>query len=185
MTKLRCIVFLIGALAISSITRAQDLRQKLVGKSPCAPEIQSEQSDFSLRLDKIRNAELRYRDMGRAKVVMIVEYKNDGPACGVIRDVVQISRPAKHFEFRCFDAQAPSDVVLGTAVRKYGDVTLVKAIDAWIIDLKSQKFVQTNHKVVCSADGWDGEDDGGDMVSEAHKYAAHHKPGQFEPESER
>ncbi len=180
MTKLRSLVlFLAGTLAISAATRAQDLKQRFVGKSPCAPDIQSEQSDFGLRLDKGRNTELLYRDMGKVRVVMIVEYEGSGADCGMIRDIVQITRPAKDFEFRCFDAQAPTDVVLGTAVRKYGNVKLVTAIDAWRIDLKGQKFIETNHKVVCSADGWDGEDDGGDLVHEAKKYAAHHRPGQF------
>lgn len=164
---------------MSAVTRAQDFKQRFIGKSPCAPDIQSEQSDFSLRLDKVRNTELRYRDMGSAKVVLIVQYKEPGDTCGIIRDVVQITRAAKHFEFRCFDRQAPPDVILGTAIREYGSMKLVTAVDAWRIDLKEQKFVETHHKVVCSADGFDGEDNGSDLVDEAKKYAAHGKPGQF------
>jgi hypothetical protein len=49
--------------------------------------------------------------------------------------------------------------------------------------LKNHRFVETQDKVVCSAEGWSGEDDGSDMVDEAKKYAAHRKPGQFGPES--
>jgi outer membrane biosynthesis protein TonB len=44
------------------------------------------------------------------------------------------------------------------------------------------KFIETPDKVTCTAEGWAGEDDGGDRVDEAKKYAAHHKPGQFEDE---
>jgi hypothetical protein len=115
---------------------------------------------------------------------MIIQPTGDNNHCGVIRDLLQITHPAKNFEFRCFDSQAPTDVIIGTTIRKgKGRVNDVVAIDAWRIDLKEQRFVETRHKVVCSADGWDGEDDGSDMVDEAKKYAAHGKPGQFGPES--
>jgi len=96
--------------------------------------------------------------------------------------LAEITHVAKDFEFRCFDPQAPTDVIIGTAKRN-GSIKPITAIDAWRIDLKEQKFVEIHHKVVCSADGWDGEDDGGDMVDEAKKYAAHRKPGQFGHES--
>jgi hypothetical protein len=183
--RMRSILVLFGLLVTGSIASAQDFKQQFAGKSPCAPELKSEKSDLSFRLDKIRNTELRYRDMGNAKVLLIVQFTQEGPPCGVIRDVVQIRHLAtnKHFEFRCFDAQAPTDVAVGTIIREYGNTKLMTAIDAWLIDLKEQKLVETHHKVVCSADGFDGEDDGSDLVDQAKKYAAHHKPGQFEPES--
>jgi len=113
---------------------------------------------------------------------MIVQATGDVDHCGVIRDLIEITDTLKDFEFRCFDPQAPTDVIIGTA-RRNGSTKIISAIDAWRIDLKKQKFVEIHHKVVCSADGWAGEDNGSDMVDEAKKYAAHGKPGQFGPES--
>ena len=171
-------IILTGARA----ARSQDFKERFVGKAPCSPELQSESSDLSFRLDKTRNTELRYRNLGEARVLMIVQSIEGGPTCGVIRDVVQIKRftKGKHYEFRCFDSLAPTDVVIGTIVRGYGNTKLMTAIDAWRIDLKEQKFVETHHKVVCSADGFDGEDDGRDLADAAKQYAAHGKPGQFD-----
>jgi hypothetical protein len=68
---------------------------------------------------------------------MIIEPKGSGDHCGVIRDVVQITRIGKDFEFRCFDPHAPTNVTIGTSIRK-GSTKLVTAIDAWRIDLKEQ-----------------------------------------------
>jgi TonB family protein len=112
---------------------------------------------------------------------MIVEPTGDNDHCGMVRDLIEITHIAKDFEFRCFDPQAPTDVIIGTSIRK-GSIKPVTAIDAWRIDLKEQKFIETRHKVTCTAEGWAGEDDGGDLVDEAKKYAAHHKPGQFASE---
>ena len=181
MTKLKYLIVSIGFLAAAGLAMAaqDDLRQKFVGKSPCAPELQSKDSGFSLRLDKTEKTTLLYRDLSKVKILMIVQPTGDNNHCGVIRDLIQITHVAKDFEFRCFDPQAPKDVVLGTSIR-HGSTKLVSAIDAWRVDLKGQKFVETQHKLVCSADGWDGEDDGGDMVDDAKTYAAHGKPGQFD-----
>lgn len=188
MHGLRSTAVLAGLLAIAGIAKAQGFKQQYVGKSPCSPDIQSEFSDFGLRLDKTQNLTLLYRDLSKVKpkvrIVMIIQPKAGNPGCGVIREVVQITHIAKNFEFRCFDPQAPTHVILGTAIRRYGSVKAVTAIDAWRIDLKEQKFIETRHKVTCSAGGWDGDDDGSDLVDEAKKYAAHHKPGQFDPEAQ-
>ncbi|MGC2830941.1 MAG: hypothetical protein WB994_14990 [Candidatus Acidiferrum sp.] len=191
MSRFRSITALALLLASASVSRAQNFKRQYVGKDPCALKLKGDY-DFSLRLDKTRNLELRVLDKGTASIVMIIEYRHDGPACGVIRDLVQITvsdrhidEPFrdKHFEFRCFDAQARTDVVVGTIVREGKNTRLMTAIDAWRIDLKEHKFVETHDKVVCSADGFGGEDDGSDLVDEAKKYAAHGKPGQFGPES--
>jgi hypothetical protein len=184
--KLGSTVVLVALLLAAKTVTAQDFRQ-YVGKSTCEPGIQSEYSDFSLRLDKTQQLELVARHWDKAQVAFIVRAKST-TRCGVIRDAIQIADEnmfanGKHFEFRCFDAQAPTDVVVGMILRKYGNVSLATAIEAWRIDLKEQKFVKTDHKVVCSADGWDGEDTGSDMIDEAKKYAARGKPGQFGPES--
>lgn len=185
MSRLRSMVILALLLFTASISSGQDFKQRFLGKDPCSPAIKGEYGDFSLRLDKTRNSELRALDNGKTQVVLLIEYKKEGSACGIIRDVVQITHLAKdkHFEFRCFDSKAPTDVVVGTVVRGYGNIKLIPAMDAWRIDLKEQKFVGTHNRVVCSADGWDGEDDGSDMVDAAKAYAAHDKPGQFGTES--
>ncbi len=181
MNRLRSAAVLFGLLAVAGVAQAQDFKERFVGKSPCAPDIQSEFSDFSLRLDKTQDLTLLYRDLSAVKVVMIIEPNGSGDHCGVVRDVVQITRIAKDIEFRCFDPHAPTDVTIGTSIRK-GSTKPVTAIDAWRIDLKEQKFIETRDKVTCTAEGWDGEDDGSDLVDEAKKYAAHHKSGQFASE---
>jgi len=43
---------LLAVFATVDIAQAQDFKQRFVGKSPCASDMQSEHSDFSLRLDK-------------------------------------------------------------------------------------------------------------------------------------
>lgn len=181
MNRLRGALVLAGLLAIASHANAQDFKQRFVGKSPCAPDIQSEHSDFGMRLDKTENTRLLYRDLSNVKILMIVQPTANEGRCGVIADVVRITHIAKDFEFRCFDPQAPTAVIIGTAIR-HGSTKLVTAMDAWRIDLRQQKFIEVSHRVTCSADGWAGEDDDGDLVDEAKKYAAHHKPGQFENE---
>jgi TonB family protein len=181
MNRLRSAAVLVGLLAAAGVAQAQDFKQRFVGKSPCAPNIQSQLSDFSLQLDKTQDSTLLYRDLSAVKILMIIQPNGSGDHCGVIRDVVQITHIAKDFEFRCFDPQAPTDVTIGTSIRK-GSTKPVTAIDAWRIDLKEQKFIETRDKVICTAEGWAGEGDGGDLVDEAKKYAAHHKPGQFASE---
>ena len=180
MNGLRGLVLLIGLLAIASSANAQDFRQRFVGKSPCAPELQTEHADFSLPLDNTQQTTLLYRDLSKVKILMIVQPTGDPAHCGVIRDFIQLANTKKNFEFRCFDPQAPTVVIIGTAVRK-GSIKLVTAIDAWRIDLRQQKFVAIHDKAVCSADGWSGEDGGGDMVEDAKRYPSHGKPGQFPP----
>jgi len=182
MIRLGNVAALFGFLVAAGVARAQDFKQRFVGKSPCAPDIQSEFSDFSLRLDKTQDLTLLYRDLSAVKIVMIIQPSGSGDHCGVIRDVVQTTHTTKDFEFRCFDPQSPTDVLIGTSIRK-GSTKPVTAIDAWRIDLKEQKFIETRHKVTCTTEGWDGADDGSDLVDAAKEYAARQKPGQFASES--
>src|SRR5258708_6324646 len=171
MTKLKYLIVSIGFLAAAGLAMAaqDDLRQKFVGKSPCASELQSKDSGFSLRLDKTEKTTLLYRDLSKVKILMIVQPTGDNNHCGVIRDLIQITHVAKDFEFRCFDPQAPKDVVLGTSIR-HGSTKLVSAIDAWRVDLKGQKFVETQHKLVFTPADWYGEADAGDMLDNAKTY---------------
>ncbi|MBV9887683.1 MAG: hypothetical protein JO119_14145 [Acidobacteria bacterium] len=169
---------LVSILAIASAANAQDFRQRFVGKSPCAPELKSGHSDFSLRLDKTQQTTLSYLNLNKRKILLIVQPTGDAEHCGVIRDLVQLTNIDKDFEFRCFDSQAPTDVLVGTAIRK-GSTKMITALDAWRIDLERQTFVKIHHKAVCSASGWDGADDGSDMVDAAKTYAEHGMPGRF------
>lgn len=72
MTRLRGIAVLLGLCSASAgVSRAQDFKQRYVGKDPCALKLKGDY-DFSLRLDKTRNAELRALDTGNASIVMII-----------------------------------------------------------------------------------------------------------------
>jgi hypothetical protein len=181
MNKLKGTVVLVGLLATGGIARAQDFKQRYVGKSSCATDIQSDLSDFGLRLDKTQRTYLIQRRFSDAKIAIIVQYKDENDKCGVIRDVVQVRRASKYFEFSCVDPQAPGDVLIGTSIRN-GNVQPVTAIEAWRVDLKEQKFVEVRHKVRCAIENYAGEDDGSDLVDEAKKRAAQQKPGQTAPE---
>ena|SRR5215469_141263 len=97
MNQLRTAAVLFLLLAAAGVAQGQDFKQRFVGKSPCAPDIQSESSDFSLRLDEEQDLTLLYRDLSAVKVVMIIEPTSSGDHCGVIRDVVQITHLAKDF----------------------------------------------------------------------------------------
>ena len=98
MNRLRSAAVLVGLLTAAGVAQAQDFKQRFLGKSPCAPEFQSEHSDFSLRLDKTQDLTLLYRDLLAVKVVMIIEPNGSGDHCGVVRDVVQITRIAKDIQ---------------------------------------------------------------------------------------
>src|SRR5882762_8954922 len=147
MRGLRSVLLLSGILAMTTASHAQDFRQRFVGKSPCVADLKSEQPDFSLRLDKAQKTTLLYRDLSKSKILMIVQATGRDPEhCGIIRDIVVLHRTQEDFEFRCFDPQAPTDVIVGTAIRK-GKTKPVSAIDGWRIDLKNQRFVETQDKV--------------------------------------
>jgi hypothetical protein len=184
----RTVVVLAGLLAITSSAKAQDIKQKYVGKSPCAPEIQSDNGDFSLNLDNRQLLSLVHRYWSNFKIVLMVQAKGQAKdpniSCGVIRDAVQIPI-AQDIEFTCVDPLALGDVVIGTSIRK-GNAKAIIAIKAWRIDLKEQKFVQTLHKVTCTLDSYDGEDgapDYSDLVDLARRRTAAQKPIQDRPGS--
>lgn len=120
--------------------------------------------------------------MGKTKILLIVQFEDETDTCGVIRDVVQIRRISKDFEFSCVDLQAPADVVVGTS-RRNGSIKPVTAIEAWRIDLKEQKFIETRHKVTCTMESYAGEDDGSDLVDEAKKRASQKGTGRNSAQS--
>lgn len=110
MAKLRRSFVLISFLTAARLTIAQDdLKQKFVGKSPCAPELQSEHSDCGIRLDKTQGLQFIERRRDNRQVLLIVQYRDEKDGCGVIHDVVQITRLGrqKHFEFRVMTPRPP------------------------------------------------------------------------------
>ncbi len=174
MSILRSTVILSGVLLIAGGVSAQDFKKRFVGKSACAPELQSDHVDFSLPLDKTQDLNLIHRYWDAAKVVLLIESKGDSHACGVIRDVIQIPDVAQDFEFRCVDPRVPENVIIGTSIRNGRSKPLI-AIKAWRINLKEQKFETISHKVRCTNEGWSG-DDGSNMVEEGKKRASQQKP---------
>lgn len=158
-------------LAMGSGASGQDFKQKYVDKSSCAPDIQSDRPDFSSRLDKTRNTYLINRNFPNAKILLIVQLKNENDKCGVIKDVITIRRIAKEFQFSCFDPSAPGEVVVGT--RNANDTrTTGTAIEAWRIDRVKQTFNKTSDKVTCTTESYAGSDDGSDLVDAAKKRAS-------------
>lgn len=82
-------------------------RPLFLGKSPCAPDIRSRFSDFSLRLDKTQDLTLLYRNLSRVKIVMIVQPAGDTEHCGVICDLIQITHVAKTLSFAALTLKHP------------------------------------------------------------------------------
>jgi hypothetical protein len=171
-TRLTLFPFLVAVLlAVAGGVRAQDVKQKYVGKSSCAHDIQSGGPDFGSLLDKSRNTYLINRNFPTVKVLLIVQLKSGNDKCGVIRDAVAITRIAKEFQFSCFDPSAPGDVVVGT--RNGNDTrTTGMAIEAWRIDIVNQTFNKTIDKVSCTNESYAGSDDGSDLVDAAKKRAS-------------
>ena len=172
MTRLTLFPFLVAALlAVAGGVRAQDVKQKYVGKSSCAHDIQSDGPDFGSLLDKNRNTYLINRPFLRVKVLLIVQLKSKNDKCGVIKDAVAITSIAKEFQFSCFDPSAPGDVVVGT--RNGNDTrTTGTAIEAWRIDIVKQTFNKITNKVSCTSESYAGSDDGSDLVDVAKKRAS-------------
>jgi hypothetical protein len=92
-------------------------------------------------------------------------------ACGVIRDVVEISDASKEFEFSCVDPTVPGDVVIGTSKRK-DSMEPLTAIEAWRVDLKKDTFNRITHKVRCINENPLDSEDRGDLAEQAKKRVA-------------
>jgi hypothetical protein len=177
MKELKSVAFLIVLLAMAASTKAQTAKEKYLGKSPCAADLQSERPDFSLRLDKRTRTDLVNRNLAQSTLLLIVQYKDQSDSCGVIRDAVEIRHLSKVFHFDCVDPQAPHDVVVGTREADDQKLTGV-AIDAWRIDLDKLVFNRLDHKVICTYKSYAGSDDGGDLVDQAKSRVLHTVPGQ-------
>jgi hypothetical protein len=181
--KLKVGLLLVVALATSLTAKAQSVKERFVGKSPCAAETLAKRPDFSMRLDRTQRTDLANRNFAKSKVLLIIQYKNETDHCGVILDAVEIQNMSKDFQFSCYDPSEPGAVVVGTRNTNDSQVTAM-AIDAWRIDLKKQIFNKDNHKVRCSYESGAGEDDGGDLVGAARKRAAQESSGQNARRSE-
>jgi hypothetical protein len=80
---------------MTSVSQAQEFRQRFVGKSPCVADLKFEQPDFRLRLDKAQKTTLLYRDLSKSKILMIVQATGDPEHCGIVRDIVVLHRIQK------------------------------------------------------------------------------------------
>lgn len=182
MSKLKIGLILISFLATSLTVKAQGVKDRFVGKSPCAPETLSKRPDFSMRLDKTQRTDLVNRNLSHSKVLLIVQYKDGVDTCGVILDAVEIRNMSEDFQFSCFDPLTPEGVVVGTRNTNDSRITGI-AIEAWRIDSKQLTFKKDSHKVKCSYESAAGVDDGSDLVDAAKKRAAQEGAGQNAPRS--
>lgn len=172
MTKMTLFPYLVALVLVASgSVRAQDVKQKYVGKNSCANDIQSDRPDFGSMLDKSRNTYLISRAFSKVKILLIVELKSESDKCGVIRDAVAITRIAKEFQFSCFDPLSPGVVVVGT---RNGDDTRTTgiAIEAWRINIVKQTFEKTTNKVTCTNESYAGPDEDSDLIQDAKKRAS-------------
>jgi hypothetical protein len=157
-------------LLLAATASSQENREKYVGRSSCDAELQPHGADFGMRLDKTQRTYLEYRNLGKTKALLIIQYQAEGEKCGVIRDVVETRDLSRDFEFSCTDLRKPSDVVVGSSKRKDKRET-VPAIEAWRIDLKALTFNLISRKVSCTNESYTGQDDGSDLVDAAKKRA--------------
>jgi len=176
---LRVVIGAAVLLVVLGSARAQDFKRHYVGKSSCAPNIQSKRPDFSMALDRTQMTYVIHRYLPKATVLLIVQLQV-GDNCGVIRDVIELRDLSKEFEFSCVDYQSPGDVVIGTGKRN-GSTNPLTANEAWRIDLKEHTFNKIGRKVVCTIENYAGEDDGSDLAAEAKKRASEEKSGHPRP----
>jgi hypothetical protein len=127
---------------------AQDLQSKYVGQTGCGPDFQRGPGTYGIRLDRSQRAYLMAHRIKGRNVLTIIQYENDSDKCGIVRDVVQSSKPSDAFEFNCVDRRNLSAVVIGTRPEKAGSVTGA-AVEAWRIDLEKLKFVADHNRVKC------------------------------------
>lgn len=168
----RLLVAYIVFVGVASAVSAQGERQNFVGTNSCASDVQAQGASFGMRLDKSQRAFLEYRNLGNIKVLFIIQYKNEGDKCGVIRDAVETPDLSQDFEFSCIDRAKPTDVVVGTS-RRTDSRDTITAHEAWRIDLKKQSFNTVPRKVTCYNESYAGEDDGSDLVDAAKTRATH------------
>ena len=173
------ISFLLGlillALCVAAAGVRQDLPKTLVGKSSCSPEL-SAAVKYGARLDRIQRAYLSAYALQSLGILTIVQYRQDGDKCGVIRDAISSEHKDDSFVFECVDRRFPAEVVVGTWPSEHPKPRGT-ALQAWRIDLKNLKFIpdeQASRFVYCNPQSGVGYDDGLGLSDYAKKRAAKH-----------
>lgn len=169
--RISVVIFVMTLAAGGALAKTDELRQKYVGTSNCAAELQAASGFYSIRLDKTQKAYLIAYELKDRNILTIVQYEKDGDQCGTIRDVVQSRTPASSYVWECSHRVAPSDVVVGTWPANHPSVS-GRATEAWRIDLKGLKFNPISDPVSCVVRGGTGSDDGLDLTDWAKKRAA-------------
>jgi hypothetical protein len=169
-TKVGMLIIAIFTVLLASSLSEGDFQKKYTGQSNCLPELRSA-DHYGIRLDRSQTAYLDAYQWKGKNILAIVQYKQEGERCGVIRDVAQSRDATSAFIFECTDRKAPSDVVVGTwpeTYRRSSGTTL----EAWRIDLKDLKFAPVKGTVYCVNRDYSGRDEGDDLATWARMRVA-------------
>ncbi len=166
-TLLACVIIFFAV----PCAKATDLLQKYVGRSGCAPELNSPLGRYGIRLDENKRAYLEAHVFKNETILAIVQHSSDTDQCGIVRDAIQSQRTDSSFVFECVDKKDLSAVVVGTWPAEHPSVS-GPAVEAWRIDLKELKFVRLSVPVACNAGNYAGSDEGDDLAGRARKRAA-------------
>jgi hypothetical protein len=156
---------------VAPFAKANDLRQKYVGRSGCTPELNSSVNDYGIRLDKNQRARLEAHAFKSETILTIVQYSSDADKCGIVRDVIASQHTDSSFVWECLNKRDPLAVVVGTWPAKHPSVS-GPAVEAWEIDLKRLRFARLNVPVACDSGNYAGSDESGDLATWVERRAA-------------
>jgi hypothetical protein len=164
-------IFIVWVFSISAACAlSEDLRRKYVGQSNCSAELKSA-DHYGIRLDKTQRAYLDAYQWGGKNVLAVVQRKQEGEGCGVIRDLVQSRDVTSSFIFECTSRSGPSDVIVGTWPQSHRGAS-GSATESWKIDLKDLTFNEVKGSVDCFNRDYSGKDEGDDLATWAKARAA-------------
>ena len=161
-------LWLIAMLVMFAATTAhsESLRQMYVGRSGCSVELKTHPR--GIRLDQSQRTRLRAYTVKGNDTLLIVQYKNDGDQCGVVRDIIQPRVSTNTFIWDCVDPTNPSAVVVGAWPVNDGRI-LGSSAEAWRIDLRKLQFIPLYTVLRFLPVNRAGADDGSDLARDAKK----------------
>jgi hypothetical protein len=146
--------------------------QKYVGLTLCSPELQTSRPDIRVALDRGRNAYVVYREVPKARIVMIVLYADQNDKCGSIHDAREIRNSHDVFADDCTDVLHVEEIVVGLFDQKFDPNHPLRqlmrgpAVQSWKIDLKTFKFLwKSTTLVTCRARTGIDDDSSGDLAT--------------------
>jgi len=154
-----------------SIARS-DASQKFVGGSSCRPELNGRMGRYGIRLDKKQSARLEARTVGAQRILMIVQYKKEWDACGIVKAVIQSSQNDASFVFDSVDDENPGVIVVGTW--RTPEIS-GRSLESWRVYLDPLKFVPISRSLRFVPYFGAGNDDGSDLADWARKREARAK----------